>query len=338
MVAVSTGQPLQLALETPAASVMFVFLATAAVRHRPFLVLYTGSLFVLIWVGAWLVAPYVGGGPWRPHTLTTDLARLSVVGLVTFALFVAVIRARRALVASIAEGRLRASLSRYVSPQLLSELASTGEAARSFESLKAAILFADLRGFTTFAERMPTAMVAEFLNEYRRRIAEPMSRHHGMIDKFIGDGVMVVFGVPRPAPDDARNAVRGGLALLSAIDSWSAERVARGQPPVEIGVGIHFGDVIAGAVGDEHRLEYTVIGDAVNVAARVEELAATLGARLLVSAEVLAAAPGLERELRLEALPARALRGRAGPIQLYQIGAAVNLAASRGETKTPAVG
>ena len=270
--------------------------------------------------------------------MTTDLARLLVVGLVTFALFVAVIRARRALIASIAEGRLRASLSRYVSPQLLSELASTGGAARSFESLKAAILFADLRGFTTLAERMPTAMVAEFLNEYRRRIAEPMSRHHGMIDKFIGDGVMVVFGVPQPDPDDARNAVHGGLALLSAIDSWSAERVARGQPPVEIGVGIHFGDVIAGAVGDEHRLEYTVIGDAVNVAARVEELAATLGARLLVSAEVLAAAPGLERELRLEALPARALRGRAGPIQLYQIGAAVNLAASRGETKTPAVG
>jgi adenylate cyclase len=305
----------------------------AAIRHRPFLTLYSGGLFVAAWGAIWWLEPYAAGTPLPPHSLTTDLARLSVVGLVTLALFIAVTRARRALIASMIEAGRRANLSRYLSPQLVDELALAGEAARSFGSLKAAILFADLRGFTTLAERMPPGEVAEFLNEYRRRVAEPIHRHHGIIDKFIGDGVMAIFGVPQPGPEDARHAVLGGLALLSAISGWSAERIARGQSPVEIGVGIHYGDVMAGALGDEHRLEYTAIGDTVNVAARVEQLTSDLESPLLVSAEVLTAAPCLERELRFEPLPARFLRGRSRPIQLYKPTPATGLAASirRGE-------
>src|SRR5262249_30051162 len=150
--------------------------------------------------------------------------------------------------------------------------------------------------------------------------AEPISRHDGMIDKFIGDGVMAVFGVPRFGADDAENAVRAGIGLLRAIESWSAERTSRGEPPVEIGVGIHFGDILAGAVGDADRLESPASGDTVNVAARIEELTSALETSLLVSAEVLAAAPGLEHELRLEPLPAQPLRGRLKPIVLYRPG------------------
>jgi hypothetical protein len=120
MFAIATGQPLELALETPAASVIFVFLATAAIRHRPFLVLYSGGLFVLGWVVVWMLAP-PGGLP-LPQTLTTDLARLAVVGLVALALFVAVNRARSTLVKSITEARLRANLSRYFSPQVVAGL------------------------------------------------------------------------------------------------------------------------------------------------------------------------------------------------------------------------
>jgi adenylate cyclase len=315
MFAIATGQPLQLALETPAASVIFVFLATAAIRHRPFLVLYSGGLFVVGWAAIWMLAPAAGSLP--PQTFTTDLARLAVVGLVAFALFIAVDRARSTLFKSITEARLRANLSRYFSPQVVEELAHAGRDARAFRSQKAAILFADLRGFTALAERMPAEDVAAFLNDFRRRVAEPINRHRGMIDKFIGDGVMAVFGVPQPGLDDAWSAVLGGMGMASAIADWSGERTAQGLPPVRIGIGIHYGNVIAGALGDEHRLEYTVIGDAVNTAARIEEEAASLGATLLISAEVVAAAPNLERELPLTALPPRSLRGRSGPIRLY---------------------
>lgn len=317
MLAITTGQPLQFALETPAAMVIFVYLAAAAVRHRPLLVLYTGGLFVVLWTSILLLAPYDGMGSWGSAALTTALGRLAVVGLTTYALFVAVTRARRTLTASIIEARLRANLSRYFSPQLVDEIAQIGSAARSFQPQKAAILFADLRGFTSLAEGMPADKVADFLNEYRRRIAAPIAQHHGTVDKFIGDGLMAIFGVPRPEADDARNAVQAGLAIVAAIERWSAERVAEELPPLEIGVGVHYGDVIAGVLGDEHRLEYTAIGDTVNTAARIERLTADLRKPLLISADVLAAAPGVERNLRLAALPTHLLRGRRQPIQLY---------------------
>jgi adenylate cyclase len=322
MLAAQSGQPVQLALETPVALLIFVFLATAAVRHRPFLILYTGGLFIANWMVIWLWASYVGGDSWMPGTLTTNLTNLAVVGLTAYALYVAVKRARRASTNAITEAHLRGNLSRYFSPQLVDEIAQAGTAARSFRSQKAAILFVDLRGFTGFAEGMAADQVADFLNEYRRRIAEPIARHGGIIDKFIGDGAMAIFGVPEPCADDARHAVLAGLDLLSVIDRWRAERVAEGLSPVEIGIGIHYGDVIAGALGDEQRLEYTEVGDAVNAAARIERLTAELGAPLLVSADVLAAAPGLGEILQLPEPVTRPLRGRRQPIRLYPLAVA----------------
>lgn len=322
MLAAQNGQPLQLALETPVALLIFVFLAAAALRHRPLLVLYTGGLFIANWVAIWLWASNVGGETWKPGSLTANLAHLAVIGLTAYALYIAVTRARRASTNAITAAHLRGNLSRYFSPQLVDEIAQAGTAARSFRSQKAAILFVDLRGFTGLAERMAADQVADFLNEYRRHITKPIASHGGVIDKFIGDGAMAIFGVPEPSADDARHAVLAGLDLLSAIGRWHAERVAKGLSPVEIGIGIHYGDVIAGALGDEQRLEYTVVGDAVNAAARIERLTAELGAPLLVSADVLAAAPGLGEILQLPEPVTRPLRGRRQPIRLYPLAVA----------------
>jgi len=318
MLAMDAGQPLRLALDTPVASLIFVFLAAAAVRHRPLLILYTGGLFVVLWIAILSVTPLVGIGSWTSATFTAALGRLAIVGLVTFALAIAVTRARRTLTVSLVEARLRANLSRYFSPQLVDEIANASGAARSFRPQNAAILFADLRGFTSLAEKMPADRVADFLNDYRRRISEPIVENHGTIDKFIGDGVMAIFGVPEPRADDARNAVLGGLAVVAAIETWSAERLAEGLPALRIGVGIHYGDVIAGPLGDEQRLEYTAIGDTVNTAARIERLTADLGESLLVSADVLASASDLERDVAWVPLSAHFLRGRSQPVQIYR--------------------
>lgn len=318
MLAMATAQPLPLALDTPVALLIFVFLAIAAARHRPLLILYTGALFVVLWIAILLAAPLVGVGSWGSVPFTSALARLAIVGLVTLALFTAVTRASRTLTISLVEARLRANLSRYFSPQLVDEIANATGTAQSFRPQKAAILFADLRGFTSLAEKMPADEVADFLNDYRRRISEPIVDNHGTIDKFIGDGMMAIFGVPEPRTDDARNAVLGGLAVVVAIEQWNAERRDRGQPPLRIGVGIHYGDVIAGPLGDERRLEYTAIGDTVNTAARIERLTADLEESLLVSADVLASAPDLQGGAAWVPLSSFFLRGRSQPVQIYR--------------------
>jgi len=318
MVAMATGQSWPLALDSSAASVIFVFLAAAAVRHRPFLILYTGGLFVALCIAILVAERLVGGESYTSAVLTVALGRLAIIGLVTFALFVAVTRARRTLTRSLTEAHQRSNLSRYFSPQLVEEIANAGAAVPSFQPQSAAILFADLRGFTSMVEKMPADGVAAFMNDYRRRISEPIAKHGGVIDKFIGDGVMAIFGVPEPRTDDARNAVLGGLAVVSAIEKWSTERLAGGLPPLRIGVGIHYGDVIAGPLGDEHRLEFTAIGDTVNTAARIERLAAELGESLLISADVLASASDLERDLAWVPLSAHFLRGRSRPVQIYR--------------------
>jgi adenylate cyclase len=320
MVADANGEPLQMALQSPVALLIFVFLATAALRHRPLLVLYTGGSFAVGWAGVWLWE-YLRAGSWVPGAFTTDMASLTVVMITSFALFVTVHRARRALTTAIAETQLREKLSRYFSAPIVDDIARTGSVARTFQLRKVAILFADLRDFTALAEQMTADQVAHFLNDYRRRIADPIARHEGVIDKFIGDGVMAIFGVPEASANDARNAVRSGLELVSAIETWRRERLAQGLTAVEVGIGIHYGDVIAGALGDEQRLEYSVVGDAVNTASRIERLTSDLGAQLLVSAEVLAAAPGLEQELQVEPPFTQRLRGRSQPIQLYRLSA-----------------
>ncbi len=329
MLAYRDGQSLEHALNTPVALLVFVFLATAAVRHRPLLILYTGGLFIASWVAIWLWDLRTGDIAWLPGTWTADLAWLAAVGLTSYALFVAVTRARRTAVTALAEAHQRENLSRYFSPQIVDEIAQSGGALRSFQAQKAAILFIDLRGFTSLAERLPADKVAAFLNEYRRRIAAPIAQHHGIIDKFIGDGAMAIFGVPEPRGDDARNAALAGVALVSAVDAWRSERLAEGLPPVEVGIGIHYGDVIAGALGDENRLEYTVVGDAVNTAARIERLAADLGTPLLVSADILAAAPGLQQDLQLAEPVTHLLRGRSQPIRLYQLAVSSTVAGER---------
>ncbi len=126
--ALATRQPLHLVLDTPVALLIFVFLAAAAVRHRPFLLVYTGGLFVLLWIAILLVTPFVGVGSWSSAAFTAALGRLAFVGLVTFALFVAVTRARRTLTRSLVEARLRGDLSRYFSPQLVDEIANASSA------------------------------------------------------------------------------------------------------------------------------------------------------------------------------------------------------------------
>jgi adenylate cyclase len=145
----------------------------------------------------------------------------------------------------------------------------------------------DIRDFTASVQTMPPDDLFEFLLAYRTLISRIIEEEGGIIDKFIGDGVLAVFGTVRPSATDAAAAVRCAQRLVAAIAAWNAEREGRGEPRVRTGIGVHYGEIVVGAIGDEHRLEYTVLGHAVNVASRIEHLTKKYAMPLLISEEAL---------------------------------------------------
>lgn len=170
------------------------------------------------------------------------------------------------------------------------------------------VLFADIRGFTTLAEQLEPAQLITCLNEYLGHMTRCVDMFGGLVDKFIGDAVMAVFSLPTPQPDDAERAVQAALTMRDELERFNRGLPAA-APPLAIGLGLHCGPVVAGLIGSSQKRAYTVIGDAVNTAARLEGLTRHLGASLLVSQDVLGQVPHPERYL-CRPLGTYALKGK----------------------------
>ena len=218
--------------------------------------------------------------------------------------------------------RERRNLSRYFSPAVVQALADRDDPFTFDRMQNAAIMFVDLVGFTRQTEHMSPAEAVAMLRQFHRRVERAVFANNGTLDKYMGDGAMACFGVPAPGFADAGNAIHCARRLADDMSAWGRERAAEGQPPLQIGIGLHYGHVLMGNLGGEQQFAFTVTGDAVNVASRLEALTRTHEVTVIASDAVVEAAraadPAIEADLAgFFAIPGQAIRGRDEPIDLW---------------------
>jgi adenylate cyclase len=169
-----------------------------------------------------------------------------------------------------AETRVRATMARYMSSEVVEQVLAGGESELGGKTQTVSILFSDVRNFTGLSEQLGARETVSLLNEYFAEMVEVVTRHGGILDKYIGDAIMALFGAPFAKPEDADHALAVGNGMLITLGELNGRRKADGKQPIDIGVGIATGEVVLGNIGSPSRMEYTVIGDSVNLASRLE--------------------------------------------------------------------
>lgn len=220
-----------------------------------------------------------------------------------------------ALVARVSsEQQRRERLGRYFSPQVAAAVEAMPAGGAAGQHCTVTLLFSDLRDFTAMSAGLDAREVVTLLNECHGRMVDVVFAHGGTLDKYIGDGIMTYFGAPLPQPDHAARAVRCAVAMQGALAELNRVRTARGALPLRMGIGVHTGTVVVGDVGSPHRREYTAIGDAVNVCARLEQLTKVHGTPILVSEDTRRL---VGDEFRFEAAAPARVKGKAEPVVSY---------------------
>jgi len=211
--------------------------------------------------------------------------------------------------------RLKETFGRYVTRQVAEHLMK-GDVKLGGELVPVTVLFSDIRSFTSISERMDPSALLDFLNEYFSGMVESVLNHQGVVDKFIGDAIMAVFGAPVPQPDDALQAVKAALEMQSRLAKINENFKSRGLPEIRTGIGLHSGQVVAGNMGHVERMEYTVIGDAVNLASRLESLTKELKCDVILSEDLY---KQVEASVVAEPLQRIKVKGREQDVMVYRL-------------------
>src|SRR5271163_700944 len=219
--------------------------------------------------------------------------------------------------------RARNNLARYFSPNIVELLAAQDEPLGAVRRETIAVLFADIVGFTQMAETMPPEAVMAMLREFHARMTAQIFACGGTVDKYIGDAIVAVFGVPSASSKDAANALACAGKMLDALESWNDDRERAAEGRLAMGIGVNYGPAVVGDVGSEYSMSFTVIGDTVNTAERLQTLIRTLGTPLVVGDALVTAvkawSPDIASEVmeHMEDQGEHDLRGRTGPVRIW---------------------
>lgn len=227
-------------------------------------------------------------------------------------------QSRKLIYEAVTLEKAKMQVSRYFSPNVFDRITTTDENMLTSSGRKqdVAVMFTDIRDFTTLSETLKPEEVVELLKEYHAKMVNIIFENGGTLDKFIGDGIMATFGTPDPKSDDAYRAVIAGVEMKKALTDLNSERKKRGQVEIRQGIGIHFGSVIAGNIGTENRMEYTVIGDTVNLASRIESKCKELKSDFLISESV---KEKLSQRIPTRYLGLHSVKGKTESVALYEV-------------------
>jgi adenylate cyclase len=322
-------------LTTTSLVVAFILLNHAGLQLERRLVLVFSGIVLIAWVAMLAITAV------RHHTVDAisllasffnqDLGLTVSFGFTAFAIYLLARDHDRTRKEALKADRRRHNLSRFFSPLIVSELQERGQAL-GLERRNAAIMFVDLRDFTSFTETATARELAFVLAEYRQLVSQTIFDHGGTVDKFIGDGVMAVFGQPRPTEDDADRALACALDLVDTLSDWKSHGFRNGHPALDAAIGLHYGTVVGGVLDSGCHSEFTVIGDAVNVAQRLETLAKSLDAPLVISCDLIARLQAPVPTAAWMSLKSAALPGRRLPIDVWYLSRATD---SAGGHNTP---
>ncbi|MEK9671272.1 MAG: GAF domain-containing protein [Rhodospirillaceae bacterium] len=214
------------------------------------------------------------------------------------------------------EKRMKSTMSRYMDPGLADQLMEGGEDILGGKSLEATILFSDVRSFTTLTESLGPQGTVQMLNEYFTIMVDCITREGGMLDKFIGDAIMAGFGVPLPLENQEDRALRAAISMLTELDAWNVIREKKGDMRIDMGIGLNTDNVVSGNIGSPKRMDFTMIGDGVNLAARLESACKQYSAKLLISEFT---KKKLKGTYRLRDVDLVVVKGKTKPVGVYEV-------------------
>ncbi len=214
------------------------------------------------------------------------------------------------------EKRMKTTMSRYMDPAIADQLLAGGSDILGGTSLTATVLFSDIRGFTTLTEELGPHATVSMLNEYFEIMVGCITKETGALDKFIGDAIMAAFGIPVGHEDDEDRAVRASVSMIRSLAAWNVTRMSEGKKPINIGIGLNTDVVVSGNIGSKKRMDFTIIGDGVNLAARLESACKQYAASILISEFTHRKLRGTYRTREVDLV---VVKGKTKPVAIYEV-------------------